>query len=67
MRQDRDLARGDVDDVQLVTANLLTPPVDFISRMHAYGGAIVLLGDKTPAKWRDEAKALFAFERPYFK
>lgn len=43
------------------------PPVDFLARMHAYSAATTLLGEKTPAAWRNDAKTLFAFERPYFK
>ena len=38
------------------------------SRGHAYGAAVVLLGDAAPLKWRALAKRLlFAAERPFFR
>jgi hypothetical protein len=70
---DRDMAQGfmflDAVNAAKTAKDLevVTPPIDFIARMHAFSAATVLLGEKTPAKWRDEAKALFPFERPYFK
>ena len=42
--------------------------LDIATRGYVYAAAAVLLGEKAPSAWKEYAyKALFAYERPYFK
>jgi len=50
------------------TAEAALEGVHMKSRAHAYSAAVVLLGKKAPAPWRERARRmLFAYERPWFE